>query len=54
MQNVTLDISANSATSPALQEGLVTDVVADVPQSALLNTVTMSVDVILEPNTLPN
>lgn len=46
MQNAQ-DISANSAINPALQEGLVTDVVACVLQSALLNSATLSVDVIL-------
>lgn len=48
MQNVHWDISAHSAMSPALQEGLVTDVAALVLQIALLNTCTaiMSVDVI--------
>lgn len=54
MQNVLRGISAHSAMSPALQEGLVTDVVANVFQSALLNTAIMSVDVLLEPNTLHN
>lgn len=47
MQNVHLDISAHSAMSPVLQEGLVTDVAAGVLQSALMNTAIMSVDVIL-------
>lgn len=46
MQNVPLDISAHSAMSPVLQEGLVTDVAADVLQSALLITAILSVDVI--------
>lgn len=46
MQNVHWDISAHSAMSPALQEGLVTDVAALVLQIALLNTAIMSVDVI--------
>lgn len=45
MQNVHRDISANSAMSPVLQEGLVKDVAADVPQSALLSTAIISVDV---------
>lgn len=45
MQNVHLDISANFAMSPALQERLVTDVVANVLQSALLSTAILSVDV---------
>lgn len=46
MQNVQV-ISANSAINPARQEGLVTDVVARVLQSALLNSAILSVDVIL-------
>lgn len=46
MQNVQ-DISADSAINPALQEGLVTDVVAVVCQSALMNSAILSVDVIL-------
>lgn len=46
MQNVLWDISAHSAMSPALQEGLVTDVAANVLQIVLLNTAIMSVDVI--------
>lgn len=45
MQNVHRDISVNYAMSPVLQEGLVTDVAADVPQSALLSTAILSVDV---------
>lgn len=47
MQNVYLDISANSAMSFALQGDLVGDVAADVLQSALKNTAIMSLDVIL-------
>lgn len=47
MQNVNPDISANPATSPALQEGLVTDVAANVFQNAQMNIATLSVDVIL-------
>lgn len=47
MQNVQRDISAHSAMNPALQEGLVTDVAADVIQSARTNTAIISVDVIL-------
>lgn len=47
MQNVHRDISARSAMSPVLQEGLVRDVAADVLQIALLNTAILSVDVIL-------
>lgn len=39
--------------SPALQEGLVTDVAATVLQIALLNTAIMSMDVILKQNKLP-
>lgn len=45
MQNVHRDILAHSAMSPALQERLVTDVATDVPQSALLSTAILSVDV---------
>lgn len=47
MQNVQRDISAHSAMNPALQEGLVRDVVASVLQSARTNTAIISVDVIL-------
>lgn len=50
MQNVHLDISANFAMSPAPQERLVTDVVANVLQSALLSTAILSVDVKVCPN----
>lgn len=46
MQNAQ-DISAHSAINPALQEGMVTDVVARVLQSARTNTAILSVDVIL-------
>lgn len=46
MQNAQ-DISAYSAINPALQEGMVTDVVASVLQSARTNTAILSVDVIL-------
>lgn len=53
MQNVQ-DISVDSAINPALQEGLVTDVVAIVLQSALMSTAILSVGVILQPKTLPN
>lgn len=45
MQNVHRDFSANSAMSPVLQEGLVTDVAAAVRQSAQLSTAIRSVDV---------
>lgn len=45
MQNVHLDISANFAMSPALQERLVLDVVANVLQCVVLNTATLSEDV---------
>lgn len=50
MQNVHWDISASFAMSPALQERLVTDVVANVLQSALLSTAILSVDVKVCPN----
>lgn len=48
------DISADSAMSPALQEGLERDVAEVVLQSALLSTAILSVDVILYPKTLVN
>lgn len=50
MQNVHLDTLANFAMSPALQERLVTDVAANVIQSALLSTAILSVDVTVCPN----
>lgn len=49
-----MDFSAHSAMSLALQEGLVTDVAADVIQSARTHTAIMSVDVILYLRTQPN
>lgn len=54
MQNVHRDISANSAMSPALQEGLVTDVAAGALQNALLKTAILSMDVTLYPKILRN
>lgn len=47
MQTAHRDISANSAICPALQEALGRDVAGPVFQIALLNTATLSLDVIL-------
>lgn len=52
MQNAHWDTSANSAMSPALQEGLVTDVAAGVLLNALLNTAILSLDATLYPKPL--
>lgn len=52
MQNAHLDTLANSAMSPALQEGLVTDVAAGVLLNALLNTAILSLDATLYPKPL--